>query len=66
MTFFDPPPCNRSISILLGDAWKRLTAAQREEYSLCARQMAEDYKRAHPDCWKRKRTKVKQPKTVGQ
>ncbi|CAG0913234.1 unnamed protein product [Notodromas monacha] len=62
----NPGKDNRSISILLGDAWKRLTVAQREEYSMCAREMAEEYKQAHPDCWKRKRTKVKQPKSVGQ
>jgi len=46
----------RSISVLLGEAWQSLPGAEREKYALNAKARAEEQKRIHPDCWKRKRS----------
>ena len=46
----------RAISVLLGEAWKSLSLEDREQYSQKAKVMADEQKKIHPDCWKRKRT----------
>ncbi|CAG7833773.1 unnamed protein product [Allacma fusca] len=51
-----PGKDNRSISVLLGEAWANLERPEKERYSLNARARAEEQKRIHPDCWKRKRS----------
>eukprot|EP00095_Tigriopus_kingsejongensis_P007270 maker-scaffold144_size312663-snap-gene-1.14 protein:Tk07270 transcript:maker-scaffold144_size312663-snap-gene-1.14-mRNA-1 annotation:"PREDICTED: uncharacterized protein LOC100375095" len=51
-----PGKDNRAISVLLGEAWKGLPQEERENYSHRAKVMAEEQKKLHPDCWKRKRT----------
>ncbi|XP_021944399.1 HMG box-containing protein 1 isoform X2 [Folsomia candida] len=51
-----PGKDNRSISVLLGEAWQTLDPTEREKYSLNAKVRAEEQKRIHPDCWKRKRS----------
>ncbi|TRY78184.1 hypothetical protein TCAL_04268 [Tigriopus californicus] len=51
-----PGKDNRAISVLLGEAWKGLPQEERENYSHRAKLMAEEQKKLHPDCWKRKRT----------
>ena len=56
MIYTNPGRDNRSISILLGEAWKKLTQEQREDYSRKARDLAEEYKKDHPDCWKRRKS----------
>jgi len=48
---------NRAISVMLGDAWKRLNPAEKELYTAEAHLRAEEYRRLYPDCWKRKRSK---------
>lgn len=48
---------NRAISVMLGDAWKRLNPAEKEMYTAEAHLRAEEYRRLFPDCWKRKRSK---------
>jgi len=48
---------NRAISVMLGDAWKRLNPVEKEIYTAEAHVRAEEYRRLFPDCWKRKRSK---------
>ena len=48
---------DRAISVMLGDAWKRLNPAEKEIYTAEAHLRAEEYRRLFPDCWKRKRSK---------
>ena len=48
---------NRAISVMLGDAWKRLNPTEKEVYTAEAHMRAEEYRRLFPDCWKRKRSK---------
>ncbi|XP_060069206.1 HMG box-containing protein 1-like [Ylistrum balloti] len=50
-----PGKDNRSISILLGDRWKEMNMADRNAYSEKAKVLAEQQKKMHPDCWKRKK-----------
>ena len=47
---------NSAISVLLGEAWKALPVEERESYSTRAKVMADEQKKIHPDCWKRKKT----------
>ena len=50
-------PLNFSaISVLLGEAWKSLPIEDREAYSNKAKVLADEQKKIHPDCWKRKKT----------
>lgn len=49
--------CYRAISVMLGDAWKRLNPSEKEMYTVEAHMRAEEYRRLYPDCWKRKRSK---------
>nr|CAD7446432.1 unnamed protein product [Timema bartmani] len=51
-----PGKDNRAISVILGEAWKNLASAEKEVYVAEARSMAQEQKRLHPDCWKRKRS----------
>ncbi|XP_064607362.1 HMG box-containing protein 1-like [Liolophura sinensis] len=46
---------NRAISVMLGDKWKQMTIEERDRYAQEARMLAEEQKKIHPDCWKRKR-----------
>ena len=45
-----------AISVLLGEAWKSLPMEEREAYSNKAKVLADEQKKIHPDCWKRKKT----------
>lgn len=51
-----PGKDNRAISVLLGEAWKSLPLEEREGYSTKAKLLADEQKKIHPDCWKRKKT----------
>ncbi|XP_033606920.1 HMG box-containing protein 1 isoform X2 [Cryptotermes secundus] len=51
-----PGKDNRAISVILGEAWRNLPAVDKEAYVTEARIMAQERKRLHPDCWKRKRS----------
>lgn len=51
-----PGKDNRAISVLLGEAWKNLPLEEREKYSQKAKVLADEQKKLHPDCWKRKRS----------
>ncbi|KAL4656738.1 HMG box-containing protein 1 isoform X1 [Arapaima gigas] len=51
-----PGKDNRSISVILGDKWKKMKNEERRLYTLEAKALAEEQKRLNPDCWKRKRT----------
>ncbi|KAJ9590691.1 hypothetical protein L9F63_016207 [Diploptera punctata] len=51
-----PGKDNRAISVILGEAWRNLAPAQKEGYIREAKAMAQERKRLHPDCWKRKRS----------
>ena len=42
--------------MLLGEAWKSLPLEERESYSNKAKVLADEQKKIHPDCWKRKKT----------
>lgn len=46
-----PQTDNKEISKMLGQKWKSLTAAQKEEYAKQAHALAEQHKKDHPD-WK--------------
>merc|ERR1712156_1459 len=50
-----PGKDNRAISVLLGEAWKSLPLEEREGYSTKAKLLADEQKKIHPDCWKRKK-----------
>ena len=47
---------DRAISVLLGDHWKRLGMEERKTFTNEAKMLADQQRRLHPDCWKRKRT----------
>ena len=47
---------DRAISVLLGDTWKKMGIEERRAYTQEAKLLAEQQKRMHPDCWKRKRS----------
>lgn len=51
-----PGKDNRAISVILGDAWRSLPAGEKQMYIAEAKIMAQERKRLHPDCWKRKRS----------
>ncbi|XP_063222306.1 HMG box-containing protein 1-like [Bacillus rossius redtenbacheri] len=51
-----PGKDNRAISVLLGAAWRGLSPAQQDVYRSEACGLAEEQKRRHPDCWKRRRS----------
>uniref|UniRef100_A0A8C1IJZ0 HMG-box transcription factor 1 n=1 Tax=Cyprinus carpio TaxID=7962 RepID=A0A8C1IJZ0_CYPCA len=51
-----PGKDNRSISVILGDKWKKMKNEERRMYTMEAKALAEEQKRLNPDCWKRKRT----------
>lgn len=46
----------RAISVLLGDKWKKLKNEERKAFAQQAKQLAEQYRKQNPDCWKRKRS----------
>lgn len=45
----------RAISVLLGDDWQKMAIGSRHVYAEKAKQMADQQKKMHPDCWKRKK-----------
>jgi hypothetical protein len=47
---------HRAISVILGDAWRSLPPGEKQVYVAEAKIMAQERKRLHPDCWKRKRS----------
>ncbi|XP_013412362.1 HMG box-containing protein 1 isoform X2 [Lingula anatina] len=51
-----PGKDNRAISCLLGERWKKLKSEERKAFSLEAKMLADQHKKIHPDCWKRKRS----------
>ncbi|XP_049764015.1 HMG box-containing protein 1-like isoform X1 [Schistocerca cancellata] len=51
-----PGKDNRAISVLLGEAWRSMPAEERQKFVEEARLLAQEQKRRHPDCWKRKRS----------
>ncbi|XP_063430940.1 HMG box-containing protein 1-like isoform X1 [Mytilus trossulus] len=50
-----PGKDNRAISVLLGDEWQKMGLNHRHVYSEKAKLMADQQKKIHPDCWKRKK-----------
>lgn len=50
-----PGKDNRAISVLLGDEWQKLDLDCRHAYAEKAKQISEQQKKIHPDCWKRKK-----------
>lgn len=50
-----PGKDNRAISVLLGDEWQKMAIGSRHVYAEKAKQMADQQKKMHPDCWKRKK-----------
>lgn len=55
-THMYPGKDNRAISCLLGERWKKLKNEERRIYAAEAKLLAEQHKKIHPDCWKRKRS----------
>uniref|UniRef100_A0A8C8FNM7 HMG box-containing protein 1 n=1 Tax=Oncorhynchus tshawytscha TaxID=74940 RepID=A0A8C8FNM7_ONCTS len=51
-----PGKDNRSISVILGEKWKKMRGEERRMYTMEAKALADEQKRLNPDCWKRKRT----------
>uniref|UniRef100_A0A3B3ZZ55 HMG box-containing protein 1 n=1 Tax=Periophthalmus magnuspinnatus TaxID=409849 RepID=A0A3B3ZZ55_9GOBI len=51
-----PGKDNRSISVLLGERWKKLCSEERRIFTVQAKALADEQRRINPDCWKRKRT----------
>ncbi|XP_077979756.1 HMG box-containing protein 1-like [Glandiceps talaboti] len=51
-----PGKDNRAISVILGDRWKKMKVEERKVYAQEAKMLAEEHKKIHPDCWKRKRS----------
>ncbi|XP_075225572.1 HMG box-containing protein 1-like [Lycorma delicatula] len=51
-----PGKDNRAISVILGEVWRTLPQEEREIYIRGARDLSEEQKLLHPDCWKRKRS----------
>ncbi|XP_014670301.1 PREDICTED: HMG box-containing protein 1-like isoform X2 [Priapulus caudatus] len=47
---------NRAISVLLGDKWRKLRIEERRLFTQEARLLADEHRKMHPDCWKRKRS----------
>ncbi|KAL3851772.1 hypothetical protein ACJMK2_015481 [Sinanodonta woodiana] len=50
-----PNKDNRTISVMLGEKWRAMSDDKKLLYGERARVMAEEQKKIHPDCWKRKR-----------
>ncbi|GAB1598148.1 HMG box-containing protein 1-like [Argonauta hians] len=48
---------NRAISVMLGDRWKKMKTEERNVFAEEAKYLAEQLKKIHPDCWKRKSVK---------
>ena len=40
---------------MLGDKWKKMGVEERKQYAQEAKVLADQHKKIHPDCWKRKR-----------
>jgi len=51
-----PGKDNRTISVLLGDKWKKLASEERQTFAQEARVLADLHRKVNPDCWKRKRS----------
>lgn len=51
-----PDRDNRAISVILGNKWKKMKLEERKVFSQEAKQLADEHKKIHPDCWKRKRS----------
>ncbi|CAN7937174.1 unnamed protein product [Ixodes hexagonus] len=51
-----PGKDNRAISVMLGDQWRKMKSEEKKMYSLEAKVRADEVKKVHPDCWKRKRS----------
>lgn len=51
-----PGKDNRAISVMLGDQWRKMKSEEKKLYSLEAKVRADEVKKVHPDCWKRKRS----------
>ncbi|KAK3611231.1 hypothetical protein CHS0354_005242 [Potamilus streckersoni] len=51
----NPNKDNRTISVMLGEKWRGMSDDKKQLYGERARVMAEEQKKIHPDCWKRKR-----------
>ena len=51
---------SRAISKVLGEQWRELSIAERQEYATKAKVMADERRKINPDCWKRKRKKSKE------
>ncbi|XP_077869389.1 HMG box-containing protein 1-like [Saccoglossus kowalevskii] len=51
-----PGKDNRAISVILGDRWKKMKVEERRVFAQEAKVLAEEHKKIHPDCWKRKRS----------
>eukprot|EP00057_Strongylocentrotus_purpuratus_P004894 XP_003729714.1 PREDICTED: HMG box-containing protein 1 [Strongylocentrotus purpuratus] len=50
-----PDKDNRAISVILGTKWKKMRLEERKVFSQEAKHLADEHKKIHPDCWKRKR-----------
>ncbi|KAK3101318.1 hypothetical protein FSP39_002656 [Pinctada imbricata] len=50
-----PGKDNRTISVILGDTWKKMSSGERSIYEDKAKVLAKEQKKIHPDCWKRKK-----------
>lgn len=46
---------DREISVMLGEQWKALSVEEKKVYEEQARLLADEQKKMHPDCWKRKK-----------
>lgn len=46
---------DREISVMLGEQWKTLSVEEKKVYEEQARLLADEQKKMHPDCWKRKK-----------
>ncbi|KAH9364267.1 hypothetical protein HPB48_022951 [Haemaphysalis longicornis] len=51
-----PGKDNRAISVMLGDQWRKMKSEEKKMYSQEAKVRADEVKKVHPDCWKRKRS----------
>ncbi|XP_054750882.2 HMG box-containing protein 1-like isoform X1 [Lytechinus pictus] len=54
-TQLHPDKDNRAISVILGNKWKKMRLEERKVFSQEAKHLADEHKKIHPDCWKRKR-----------
>ncbi|KAL4226229.1 hypothetical protein ACF0H5_014213 [Mactra antiquata] len=50
-----PKRDNRAISVMLGEEWQALSSDKKKTYEEKAKWLAEEQKKIHPDCWKRKK-----------